>query len=173
MKIKIAGIINESVVDGPGIRRVIFTQGCPHHCPGCHNMEAQDPEGGYCEDTERIVKDFLASPMLTGVTLSGGEPLAQVGPCAEIASRVKEAGKDVIIYTGYTWEEIMKKKEKESDLERLLQYTDILVDGPFIEAQKDLNLSFRGSRNQRVIDVKRSLVSGTPQIILWGREAQK
>jgi len=158
MKLKVAGLIKESVVDGPGIRGVVFAQGCPRHCPGCHNPEAIDPSGGK-EMEDREIVDFMARvKLLKGVTFSGGEPFMQAEAFAQLGRCFKEKGLDIMTYTGYTWEELTSMARNNPAVRDLLTVSDFIVDGPFIKEEKDLNLAFRGSRNQRVIDVRQSLV---------------
>lgn len=152
-----AGLIPESVVDGPGIRSVIFAQGCPRHCPGCHNPEALDPCGGKIMQDQEIIDVVEKTKLLKGVTFSGGEPFLQAKAFAMLGKRFREKGLDIMTFTGYTWEELMSMGETEPEVLELIRVTDYLVDGPFVEAQKDLNLAFRGSKNQRVIDVAKSL----------------
>lgn len=159
-RLRLAGIEPESVVDGPGIRYTIFTQGCGHDCEGCQNPQTHDFEGGYFANTEDLFNEMMADPLVKGVTLSGGEPFEQPEPLAELAAKVHAAGRDVIAYSGYTYEQLLDKCGKEPAIMRLLQNTDILIDGPFIKEQLDLELKFRGSANQRVIDVKKSLETG-------------
>lgn len=155
MKIKIAGIVSESIVDGPGIRFTVFTQGCPHHCPGCHNPQTHDFAGGEWMDTDEIIASFSANPLLKGITLSGGDPFFQPLASAALAKGAHQVGKNVITYTGYTFEQLVSGKVK--DAEVLLAETDILIDGRFEEEKKSLGLRFRGSSNQRAIDCKESL----------------
>ncbi len=155
MQIKIAGLVPESIVDGPGIRFTVFTQGCPHHCPGCHNPQTHDFAGGEWKDTDEIIAQFQQSPLLKGITLSGGDPFVQPAACAELARAAHKAGKDVITYTGYTFEQLLSGKVPDAGL--LLEETDILIDGRFEEEKKSLGLRFRGSSNQRAIDCKKSL----------------
>lgn len=160
-QLRISGIVDESIVDGKGLRYTIFTQGCPHNCPECHNPQTHDFAGGKLIDISELLEEILENPMLKGVTFSGGEPFCQAGPLAELAKAIHEAmGKklDVTVFTGYTWEELRAKQD--ADTEALLAETDVLIDGRFEAAQKDLTLKFRGSRNQRVIDVPRSLTEG-------------
>lgn len=166
-ELRISGVIRESVVDGPGIRFVVFTQGCPHHCPGCHNPETHPFEGGKLVDIERIAGEILKNPLLKGVTLSGGEPFCQPGPLAELAYAVHAKGLDVMVYSGYTFEELLKRAETEPDILALLNETDVLVDGRFVEAEKSLMLKFRGSKNQRILDVPQSLVKGEAVWVPW------
>lgn len=110
MQIKIAGLVPESIVDGPGIRFTVFTQGCPHHCPGCHNPQTHDFAGGEWKDTDEIIAQFQQNPLLKGITLSGGDPFVQPAACAELARAAHKAGKDVITYTGYTFEQLLSGK---------------------------------------------------------------
>ena len=163
MNIRIAGTVNDSIVDGPGYRYTIFTQGCPHHCPGCHNPQSHDFEGGRVVDTDTILRQVRENPLLDGITLSGGEPFCQPEACRALAEAAHDLGMSVWCYTGYTWEKLMQ----EADPARLalLEAVDVLVDGPFILAQKSLELKFCGSRNQRLIDVKKTRQAG--QVTLW------
>lgn len=158
--LRIAGIVRESIVDGPGIRFTIFCQGCPHKCEGCHNMQTHDFEGGQDCSLEKIYDAICENPLLAGVTFSGGEPFSQPGPLADLAVMVKEKGLNVYSYSGWTFEQLLKKAENEPDVKRLLENIDVLIDGPFILAQRDLSLLYRGSSNQRLIDVPQSLEKG-------------
>jgi len=158
--IKIAGVIRESIVDGPGIRFVVFTQGCPHRCPGCHNPQTWPFTGGVEKTPEEIFAEIVKNPLLRGVTFSGGEPFCQPEGLAELARMAHSRGLNVITYTGYTFEELLQKSEKEPAVMALLKQTDILIDGPFVESLKSYDLNFIGSSNQRIIDVKRSLEKG-------------
>lgn len=159
-KIQLAGVIRESIVDGPGIRFVVFTQGCPHHCPGCHNPETHDPAGGYTGDTDRLLEAFQKNPMLAGMTFSGGDPFLQASPLAHLARQIHSMGKNIITYTGYTYEYLTAHFEEHPEWQQLLEETDILIDGPYIESQRSLTLHFRGSSNQRAINAKASLAAG-------------
>lgn len=163
MQLHISGIEQESIVDGPGFRYVIFTQGCPHHCEGCHNPETWPFEGGKTVETDELLKEISANPMLKGVTFSGGEPFCQPAPLAELAKRVHGLGKNVVTYTGFLYEELIARHDP--DIDALLAETDLLIDGPFILAQRDLELIFRGSANQRVIDLKQTRERGA--VTLW------
>lgn len=149
--LRIAGVIRESIVDGNGLRFVVFTQGCKHNCKGCHNPQTHDLNGGYLIEQEKILAEFFKNPLLKGITLSGGEPFLQAKELIPIAKAVKESGKDVVIYTGYTLEEL--KKLDDRAINELLSYCDTLIDGRFVLAERDLTLTFRGSRNQRIIDM--------------------
>ena len=156
MNIQIAGIVPESIVDGPGFRYVVFTQGCLHACPGCHNPETHDPNGGREVSVESIVEAMGKNRLIDGLTLSGGEPFLQVEPCLALAKAAHALGLNVWAYSGYTFEELMADREKSC----LVAECDVLVDGPFILAQRTLEKRFRGSKNQRVIDVVRTLEQG-------------
>lgn len=152
--VNLSGIISESIVDGNGIRYVIFTQGCPHHCKGCHNASTWDFIEKDLHNEDDIVKAVQDNYLLDGITFSGGEPMMQPKPLIYIAQKVHEVGKDVWCYSGFTFEEIMSFND---DRTELLQNVDVLVDGEFILEQRDISLQFRGSKNQRVIDVKETL----------------
>lgn len=153
---KVAELINDSIVDGPGFRFTIFTQGCPHHCKGCHNPQTHDPDGGYMVTMEEVLEKIRKNPLLDGVTFSGGEPFIQAKELLPVAKAIKEQGLHIIAYSGFTFEELMKR----ADCVALLQYINLLVDGRFLESQRSLELRFRGSKNQRVIDVPKSLQAG-------------
>lgn len=165
MKIKLAGVIEESVVDGPGIRFVIFTQGCPHKCVGCHNPETHDFDGGFSADTDKIYQKILNTPLVKGVTFSGGEPFAQPEALCTLARKLKEKNYHIMCYTGYTFEQLLKMSEINSYILDLLNFIDILVDGKFVLEQRNLLLKFRGSENQRIIDCQKSLTKLSPVII--------
>jgi anaerobic ribonucleoside-triphosphate reductase activating protein len=158
--LRISGIVNESIVDGPGIRYVLFVQGCKHNCPGCHNPQTHSFEGGVLTDTEQLYREILKNPLLDGITFSGGEPFEQAGALWELAEKVGKVGLNVITYTGYTFEYILEKMKKDKDWERLLNISDILIDGRFEIEKKNELLKFIGSENQRIIDVKKSLEKG-------------
>lgn len=168
IKIRIAGIEEESIVDGPGIRLVVFTQGCSHKCKGCHNPETHNYNGGYDIGIDDIIKMVKSNPLLDGITISGGDPFEQAYESSRLAKRVKELGLNVIIYTGYRFEEIISKARYDEGFRELLLETDILIDGRFEISKKDLTLPFRGSKNQRMIDVKNSLIN--KKIILYKGE---
>ena len=163
MDIRIFGIEGDSIVDGPGIRMSVFTQGCIHNCKGCHNPESHDPNGGKLYDTDKIIKLASENPLYDGVTLTGGDPFYQPEACAEIAEGVKKLGLNVWTFTGYTWEQLTDSKNE--DFMRLLRATDVLVDGKFEMDKKSLELRFKGSSNQRTIDVPARLEQG--KIVLW------
>ncbi len=159
-KIRLAGIIRESIVDGPGIRMTVFTQGCPHHCKGCHNEQTWDFDGGYETTVERIIEEAKKDKLIKGITLSGGEPFIQAHACAELARQAKAMGLDIFCYTGYTFEKLYADLDRHPEWEELLKLCDMLVDGPFILEEKSLMLHFRGSKNQRILDVPKSLAEG-------------
>lgn len=152
--LRVAGVVEESIVDGPGIRYVIFTQGCPHKCKGCHNPETWNVEGGYDLDLKDALKSIRSNPLLQGVTLSGGEPILQVEKLLDFVKEVKALGKDIIVYTGYTLEHLETLKKENRVLEEFLYTIDILVDGKYEESLKGVNLVFRGSQNQRLIKLQ-------------------
>ena len=163
MRISLSGVTGDSIVDGPGLRLTIFTQGCLHHCPGCHNPQTHDPEGGSWADTEHILAAAAENPLLDGITLSGGDPFLQPVPCLALAEGAHKIGLNVWTYTGYTWEALLE--ENDAEKLALLKETDVLVDGPFLLAERSLELRFCGSRNQRLIDVKKSLAED--KVVLW------
>ena len=163
MRISLSGVTGDSIVDGPGLRLTIFTQGCLHHCPGCHNPQTHDPAGGSWADTDDILAAAAENPLLDGITLSGGDPFLQPVPCLALAKGAHKIGLNVWTYTGYTWEALLE--ENDAEKLALLKETDVLVDGPFLLAERSLELRFCGSRNQRLIDVKKSLAQN--EIVLW------
>ena len=154
MKIRLYGTVNDSIVDGPGLRYVIFTQGCLHHCPGCHNPDSHAIDGGYIEDTEQCLLEIDQNPLLDGVTLSGGEPFLQATALIHFVHKVKKRHLHVMIYSGYTFEEILELGDEEK---KLLSLCDTLVDGKFILSLKSMELLYKGSSNQRIIDIQASL----------------
>ena len=155
--LKLAGIQGDSIVDGPGIRTVFFAQGCPHHCIGCHNPETWPFTGGLEYSTETLMDMVRGNPLCHAVTLSGGEPFSQAEDFAPLAEQLRAEGYEVASYSGYTFEELL---EGSSAQRRLLAALNVLIDGPFIEKDRSLELNFRGSRNQRVICVPESLKAG-------------
>ncbi|EAK0445680.1 anaerobic ribonucleoside-triphosphate reductase activating protein [Campylobacter lari] len=161
MFLRLAGVVKESIVDGYGLRYVIFTQGCPHHCKGCHNPQTHDFNKGYLQDLASSYDEICKNPLLQGVTFSGGEPFIQAKNLSILAKHIKALGLDLTIYTGFTYEELVQEKS----MKELLVLADILIDGKFILEQKDLSLKFKGSKNQRIIDVAKSLEQG--KVILF------
>ena len=162
----LSGIVSDSIVDGPGIRTTIFCQGCPHHCPGCHNPETWDFGCGTQVPVEDLVDIVRSNPLCRGVTFSGGEPFAQAAGFAKLARLLKEKGYEVASYSGYTFEELLSGSD---DQKELLSSIDILIDGPFLMAEKSLEIAFRGSRNQGILDVKKSLAEGEAVPVTSGR----
>lgn len=159
-ELRLAGVIRESIVDGPGLRMTIFTQGCPHHCKGCHNPQTHDFNGGYISHPENILAAIDKDKLLRGVTFSGGEPFMQADALARLAKEIHKRGLDIVTYTGFTYEQLFESFEEYPDRRELLEQTDYLIDGKFILEQRSLDLHFRGSANQRIIDVKKSLAEG-------------
>jgi anaerobic ribonucleoside-triphosphate reductase activating protein len=166
--IRLYGLVAESIVDGKGYRAAVFTQGCPHRCEGCHNPGSHDPEGGTVWSLDDVEKKFASDPLLDGITLTGGEPFVQPAECAELARRAHAKNLSVWTYTGYTLEKLNAMAAGNADVKALLAETDVLIDGPFLLGERSLTLTFRGSRNQRVIDMKETRVRGT--VILWEAE---
>lgn len=150
----LSGIEPESIVDGAGIRYVIFVQGCPHHCPGCHNPKTHPFQGGAPADIPAILAELKENPLLKGVTFSGGEPFCQAEELVELAKQIrKELPRlDLTVYSGYTLEQLQAMKEP--SVQELLKQADWLIDGMFLYEQRDLTLRFRGSQNQRIIDLR-------------------
>jgi len=162
---RIANTVRDSIVDGPGLRFTVFTQGCPHGCPGCHNQGTWSFDGGEDMTVEELVSRMGNDPLLTGLTLSGGEPFCQAAECAKLARQAKKRGLSVWTYTGYTYEALLEKGEP-AHLE-LLSVSDVLVDGPFVEKLKSYEALYRGSTNQRLIDLNATRRTG--QVTLWSR----
>lgn len=156
--INVAGIVEDSIVDGPGLRTAIFAQGCPHRCPGCHNPESHAFGAGTDMTVREVFWRVKKNPLTRGVTFSGGEPFSQAGPFAELAQMLKANGYEVASYTGYSFEELLESGTREQ--KALLSAIDILVDGPFLLERRSLELRFRGSDNQRILDVPQSLAAG-------------
>ena len=162
----LSGIVGDSIVDGPGIRTTIFSQGCPHRCEGCHNPETWAFGCGTPMDAQTIVQIVTENPLCRGVTFSGGEPFAQAEDFAELAQLLKAKGYEIASYTGYTFEQLLAGTPAQR---ALLESIDILIDGPFLLAQKSLEIPFRGSRNQRILDVPASLKSKKAVPVETGR----
>ena len=161
-----AEVYHESIANGPGIRYVVFVQGCPHNCEGCHNPSTHDFGGGKNCSVEDITAEITKNPLLRGVTFSGGEPFEQAAALCVLAKNVRAKGLDIFCYSGYTFEEILASGDENKLM--LLRLSDVLVDGQFVLAQRSLSLPLRGSKNQRVIDVAKSLAAGT--VVLWNVE---
>ncbi len=164
MILRLAGIRRESIVDGPGYRFAIYLQGCSHRCSGCHNPETHDPSGGSPMEVDLLVREIKKSDPLDGITITGGEPFEQLAAAAAICRAVCELGLNLVVYSGYQFEELLRKSRQDLDIRLILEKSWLLVDGPFIESQKDLTLAFRGSRNQRLIDLPRSMEASAPVI---------
>ena len=171
MKIRIADIIEESFVDGEGIRFTIFVQGCPHRCKGCHNPATHDFNGGKVIDTNELIDMIKKPSLINGITLSGGEPLCQIKAVNELARAAKNLNLTVWCYTGYILEDLINENVHNEkffnigEIHEFLKLVDVLVDGPYIESQRDLTMQFCGSKNQRLIDVQKSLE--LKKIIIW------
>lgn len=158
-KLRIAGTVSDSITDGPGLRYAIFVQGCPHNCKGCHNPQTHDFNGGKEVDMNDLLKEGLENPLLCGVTFSGGEPMCQAHALAELAAAFRKNGvDDIACYTGYLAEDLLSGKV--DGARELLGELDVLVDGPFVQAERCYDAKFKGSSNQRVIDVPATLREG-------------
>jgi len=166
---RLSGITQESLVDGPGLRYVIFTQGCPHQCPHCHNPETWDRDAGKEYSVKQVIRLLKQQKkMKQGVTFSGGEPFLQAAELAEVALAAHQTGWDVVTYTGFTYEELIE--DNNDGVKALLSASDILIDGKYIHELRSIKLPFRGSSNQRVIDVAKTQKKG--QIMLWNKTKQ-
>lgn len=152
-KIRIAGITKESVVDGPGLRYVIFTQGCPHNCIGCHNPHTHDFAGGYEISIRELLTSIIETKLINGVTFSGGEPFLQTEACAKLANLIKQSGLglDIVAYSGYYHSELLTMAIKNPSISDFLDSVDILIDGPYEKDKSSFKLPFRGSSNQTII----------------------
>lgn len=143
----------DSIVDGPGVRMVVWTQGCCHHCVNCHNAQTWDMEGGKAYPVDELEEEIMEAQLQTGITFSGGEPFLQAKQLLILAQAARKKNLNIWAYTGFLYEDLLQDETKRE----LLEQIDVLVDGPFLEAQKDYRLNFKGSRNQRIIDVPKSL----------------
>ena len=162
MIVRLASEIQQnSIVDGEGLRAVVWAQGCKHNCPGCHNPETHDMLGGIAVDVEDVKRQLRELPFVDGVTFSGGDPMFQAEAFSELAKYAKSIGLNVWCYTGFEFEKLVKIASLDKFVKEFLQNIDVLVDGRFKIEEKSLNLYFRGSKNQRIIDVKKSLMTGT------------
>jgi len=155
----LAGILEDSIVDGPGIRTTFFAQGCPHRCPGCHNPETWEFGCGTAMDEETALAVVRSNPLCRGVTFSGGEPFAQAKAFTKLARLLKAQGYEVASYSGYTFEELLEGTPEQQEL---LRHIDVLIDGPFLLSERSLELNFRGSRNQRILNIPKSLERLSP-----------
>jgi len=149
--LRINSIVSESIVDGPGIRMAVFVQGCPHHCPGCHNPQTHDFDGGHLISVSSVFEQYKENPLLRGITFSGGEPFCQAGALAELGRMIRQSGGTVITYTGYIYEDLLEMAKKDPAISGLLSVTDWLIDGPYVEELRSLDLEYRGSSNQRIL----------------------
>ena len=159
--IRIAGTVEESTVDGPGLRYVIFTQGCPHKCEGCHNPLTHDSSAGNLIKIDTLIEKIQTNPLISGVTLSGGEPFLQAKKLSKLVDKLDRNKIDVIAYTGFEYEKLIELSNENNGFKDLISRLDILIDGKFDKTKKDELLMFRGSSNQRVIDCKKSINQGT------------
>ncbi len=166
-KLRLAGLVGDSIVDGPGIRVAVFTQGCPHHCEGCHNPQSWDFDGGYEMDIAAVFEKICSNPLVRGVTFTGGEPFCQAEGLVELARLIKSRGLELAIYTGYEFEKLLTMNNE--TVNSLIELADVIVDGPFIKSRRNLDLKFRGSENQRIINVKKTLQNGSVVIDDSGR----
>ena len=164
--VNVAGIDEDAIADGPGLRFVLFVQGCARNCPGCHNPQTHAFGAGTDMHISELFQRIVANPLLTGVTFSGGDPMYQAGPLAELAERLRaHGGYDITVFTGDTFEGLLHRGTP-AQL-RLLRAADILIDGPFVQAKRDRLLLFRGSGNQRILDVPASLRAGAA---IWTKD---
>lgn len=154
MYLRIAGTIQESIVDGPGIRFVIFSQGCDFHCEGCHNPHTWSHTGGNLIDVDSLYEKIQSNPLIKGITISGGEPFLQSVAFIPLIKRLKKSGYEIAVYTGYSFEELLNEGGTRAEMAKLV---DIIIDGRFLLNEKSLLLKFKGSKNQRIINVKKSL----------------
>lgn len=155
-----SNIQTDSIVDGEGIRSVIWTQGCSHNCKGCHNPETHDFSKGFVKKIDDLKKEIDLLCNQDGITFSGGDPLFQVEAVLELAKYIKSKNLNIWCYTGFTFEQLLIISKKNKKLLELLNYIDVLVDGKFILEEKSYDVLFRGSKNQRILDVKKSLYLG-------------
>ncbi len=157
MKIRVAGVKKESLIDGPGISFVIFTQGCYRECPECHNPDARPLEGGMDFTLEELKEEIDTSKYVDTLVFSGGEPFLQAEVLARLGKWAQQRGLKVVTYSGYTFEYLLDKSNEHGTYRKLLEVSNILIDGAYVSEERDLMLAFRGSKNQRIIDVKDSL----------------
>ena len=163
---RIAGLIQDSIVDGTGLRFVVFTQGCKQHCNGCHNPDTWNPDGGTEMTVDKIILEMLGNPLTDGLTLSGGEPFLQAGECAELDIAAKKNRLNVWVYSGFTFETLYAQSQSEQQIRKLLELSDVLIDGQFVLADRTSSLKWRGSKNQRVLDVPKSLEAGEAVLLI-------
>ena len=162
--LSILSIVDDTTVDGPGFRTSIYCAGCTHHCPDCHNPQSWSPDGGRLMSVDELMEVIEADPFAPGVTFTGGDPMQQAEGFTALALAIRaRTNKNIWCYTGYTYEALLQMPAQRA----LLELVDVLVDGPFIAAQRSTDLLFRGSANQRLIDVQQSLIKG--EVVLWQR----
>lgn len=162
--LRILSVLEDTTVDGPGFRTSIYCAGCTHHCPGCHNPQSWSPDGGHEMSVDELMQIIEADPFAPGVTFTGGDPMQQAEAFTALAQAIRQrTRKNIWCYTGYRYEALLDMPAQRG----LLQLVDVLVDGPYVAAQRDTDLLFRGSANQRLIDVPRSLAQG--RVVLWTR----
>ena len=164
-----ADLQTDSIVDGPGLRAVVWTQGCRHHCKGCQNPQTWTFNGGGLVPIKMVLEAIDELEYHTGITFSGGDPMYQPEACMKIAKYAKKKGLNIWVYTGFTYEELIKLSKKEPVYSEFLKVIDVLVDGRFVLAERDLSMLFRGSRNQRLIDIQKTLA--TNEICLFDEQA--
>lgn len=157
MQVRLAAILPNSNANGPGLRKAIFSQGCSHGCPDCFNKHTWSFNGGVMKDCDEIIQETLEETYLAGVTFTGGDPFDQPEPFAYMAKAFKKANLNIWAYTGYTWEQLLKLSESNVHIKDMINNIDVIVDGPFVKAKHSDQIEFRGSTNQRIIDVKKSL----------------
>lgn len=163
-KLSVLDIVHDTTVDGPGFRTSIYAAGCIHECPGCHNAYSWNIANGIPRSIEELL-EVIKEDEFSNVTFTGGDPFMQVVGFTELARKIKEeTSKDIWCYTGFTYEQILRS----SKLSQILPFIDVLVDGKYIDRLRNIDLQFRGSSNQRIIDVQRSLFED--KIILWGEK---
>ena len=165
LDIRMYGTVNDTIVDGPGLRFGVFVQGCSHHCPGCHNPKSQVAQGGTLRTVEDVYNEIKANPLVKSVTLSGGEPFEQPEACAQLARALKEDGYNVWAFSGYLYEDLLAMSQEREAITELLGNIDVLVDGPFVESLHSYELKWRGSANQRLIDMAATRSKGA--VVLW------
>ncbi len=183
--LQLAGTVQDSIVDGPGLRFVVFTQGCPLQCFGCHNEETWDPAGGRTVEVAQLVRELDSNPLTAGLTITGGEPTMQPLACAQLATAARERDLNVWVYSGFTITALLRRCRWEPDLAQLLENVNVLVAGPYVESKRSLAADFRGSSNQLLIDMPATLRTGQAvewvlpqpkrpqtQAIVWSRHVQ-
>ena len=163
--LRVADIVSDSIVDGPGLRITVFAQGCVRSCPNCHNPQTLPLDGGYVVSCDEIIAMAKKNPLLQGLTFSGGEPFLQAGAFSYLAKIASGMNLDIVTYTGYTYEQLIKGANDDNHWLDLLSTTDVLIDGEFVSSQRTLELPYRGSKNQRAIDAKASVAQN--EVVLF------